>query len=161
MIETIYPMGGQEFNVRSVIKETIREINQNMSLLTEDLIKKVESETKTREEYIAFMKGAAFIFYRIAQREPKVKYDNSSPISSPREAIEHMHKLLPFMAGDEKIEHLKMISWFNELLEFRGEEQIPLPKEYLSDEEISAAINELNSRLHREEHERFEKTKTY
>lgn len=155
MIESIYEMG-KEFSVKQIIQDTIKQNNQSLSLLTDDLIENAEKSTNTREEYIAFMKGAAFIFYNIAQRENKQHYGTPSNISTPEEAIKHCIKLMPFMAGDEKIEHLYVIQWLNELLQFKNKETIKLPHEYFTDEEINAAINEFKDRMHANAHDNFD-----
>lgn len=155
MIEKIYEMG-REFSVKQIIRDTIKQNNQSLSILTDDLIATAEKSTRTRKEYIAFMKGAAFIFYRIAQRENRQHYGTPSSISTPQEAIEHCIKLMPFMAGDEKVEHLYVIQWLNELLQFKGKETIKLPHEYFTDEEISAAINEFKNRRHADAHDNFD-----
>lgn len=155
MIERIYEMG-REFSIKQIIRDTIRQNNQNLSLLTDDLIATAENSTKTREEYIAFMKGAAFIFYKIAQRENQQHYGTPNSISTPEEAIEHCIKLMPFMANDEKIEHLYVIQWLNDLLQFKGKETIKLPDEYFTDKEINAAISEFKNRRHADAHDNFE-----
>lgn len=155
MIEKVYEMG-REFSVKQIIQDTIKQNNQSLSLLTDDLITTAEQSTKTREEYMAFMKGAAFIFYHMAQRESQQHYGIQSSISKPEDAIEHCIKLMPFMAGDEKVEHLYVIQWLNELLQFKGKEAIKLPDEYFTDKEISAAINEFKNRKHADAHDNFE-----
>ena len=142
-----------EVEIKDIIREAIHETNTSMSLLTEDLIHKAESVTSTFEEYNAFMKGAAFIFFCIAKRNVPQQYGTPSSITTVESAIKHIIKLLPFMEESEKEEHLMLIQWLNELLCYRGEQPIKLPKQYLTEDDIAKSIEVLKSRTHRKEDE--------
>ena len=101
-----------------------------MSLICDDLITEAEKTTKTLEEYRAFMKGAAFVFKCVAKRNDPTKYGTPSTISTIQSAIQHCIKLLPFMEEAEKAEHIKLISWLNELLVQKGENKIKIPEQF-------------------------------
>lgn len=153
-METIRLFGDVNMTVDEVCKKTIQEVNTSLSMLTDDLISAAEHDTETKKEFIAYMKGAAFIFYHIAQRKG-AQYGTPSIISTTQQAIEHLIKLLPFMAGDEKVEHLLLMNWLNELRRYKNEEIIKIPDDYYTDEDICNAIDEIKSRLHAEEHDNF------
>ena len=96
-------------DINDVIRDTIKEVNKEMSLMCDTLIAEAEKTTKTLEEYDAFMKGAAFVFRCIAKRNDPTKYGTPSTISTIQLAIQHCIKLLPFMEEMEKVEHIKLI----------------------------------------------------
>ena len=121
-------------DINDVIRDTIKEVNKEMSLMCDTLIAEAEKTTKTLEEYDAFMKGAAFIFRCIAKRNDPTKYGTPSTISTIQLAIQHCIKLLPFMEEMEKVEHIKLIGWLNELLVQKGENEIKIPERYYKDE---------------------------
>lgn len=111
-----------------VIKKSIEEAFTSLSLLADDLISSAEKETKTREEYIAYLKGAAYIFYKVCKRtDEKHGMYSSGEVNSPEEAIEHCIHLFPFMTKDEQREHLKLINWLNDLLEKSEKPKVVLP----------------------------------
>ena len=84
--------------------------------MCDTLIAEAEKTTKTLEEYNAFMKCAAFVFRCVARRNDPTKYGTPGTISTIQSAIQHCIKLLPFMEETEKIEHIKLIGWLNDLL---------------------------------------------
>lgn len=129
-----------ELNLQDVVKNVISQYNTQMSLLTDDLISEAERNSKTLNEYIAFMKGAAFFFRRMARRAEN-QYGTPTSITTIEEAIQHCIKLLPFMDEDEKTEHLMLISWLNELLEYKGKQTVKLPSQYKVDKELIETIN--------------------
>ena len=130
-----------ELNLQDVVKSTVDQYNKQMSLLTDDLISEAEKNSNTVNEYIAFMKGAAFFFRRMAKRSGN-QYGTPTSINTIEGAIKHCIKLLPFMEESEKIEHLMLINWLNELLEFKGKPKIRIPSQYQSDKEIKESIKE-------------------
>ena len=129
-IENIGIYATRDVDINDVIRNTIKEVNESMSLICDDLITEAEKTTKTLEEYNAFMKGAAFVFKCVAKRNDPTKYGTPSTISTIQSAIQHCIKLLPFMEEAEKAEHIKLISWLNELLVQRGESKIKIPKQF-------------------------------
>ncbi len=128
------------------IDRTIKETFKSLSLLADSLIEEAKRKTKTREEYIAFMEGAAFIFYRVCQRDDVNSASKGSPINTIEDAINHCYDLLPFMEESEMMEHLKLVSWFNELLKYQGKEPIRIPNEYLSNERIRRCVDTFSTR---------------
>ena len=74
--------------------------------------------------------GAAFVFKCIAKRNDPTRYGTPSTISTIQSAIQHCIKLLPFMEETEKIEHIKLINWLNELLVQKGENEVKIPKQF-------------------------------
>lgn len=102
--------------VKSVIKETFKEL----SLLTDSLIETAKAKTESREEFIAFMQGAAFLFYNVCER-PKTFNKIEGHIDTVEEAIDHCKDLLPFMSLEAKGDHLKLIEWLEELIKLRKE----------------------------------------
>lgn len=157
MEETVIQWGIQH-KLTDVVRDTIKEVNTELSLTAEKLIERAERDTTNIGEYIAFMKGAAFIFYNIAKRGNEHSGTPSSITSIP-DAITHCIKLLPFMEKDEKAEHLLLISWLNELLTLKGCTPIKLPQEYFSDKDILDGWDEIKAYTHREVHDIFESTK--
>lgn len=117
-------------------QEAVRVAFKSLSLLADNLISEAEKRTNTREEYIAFMKGAAYIFYRVCQRDDIQHASKIGELSTPEDAIKHCWQLFPFMTENEKVEHLRLIKWLNKLIEFEGREPIPTPMEYLNDIEL-------------------------
>lgn len=115
-------------------QEAVRVAFKSLSLLADDLISEAEKKNKTKEEYIAFMKGAAFIFYRVCQRDDVQHAHKTGGLSTPEDAIKHCLSLFPFMTDVEKEEHLRLIKWLNELINYEGRESIPIPKECLINE---------------------------
>ncbi len=128
------------------IDRTIKQAFKSLSLLADSLIEEAKKKTKTREEYIAFMEGAAFIFYRVCQRDDVNSASKGSPINTIEDAINHCYDLLPFMEDSELMEHLKLIKWFNELLVFQGKEPVKMPNEYLDNERIKKCIQVFSTR---------------
>lgn len=129
-IENIGIYATRDVDINDVIRNTIKEVNESMSLICDDLITEAEKTTKTLEEYNAFMKGAAFVFRCVAKRNDPTKYGTPSTISTIQSAIQHCIKLLPFMEEAEKAEHIKLISWLNELLVQKGENKIKIPEQF-------------------------------
>ena len=115
-------------------QEAVRVAFKSLSLLADDLISEAEKKTKTKEEYISFMKGAAFIFYRVCQRDDVQHAHKTGGLSTPEDAIKHCLALFPFMTDIEKEEHLRLIKWLNELIKYEGRESVSIPKEYLNNE---------------------------
>lgn len=125
--------------LEAVIKKTVKETFKELSLLTDDLLVAADKETSNEGEYRAYLKGAAFLFYKVCKREDKPSTGQSSPLKSPEDAIEHIVRLFPFLTEDEKSEHIKLINWLNDLLVKSGKPQVKLPK-YIQDYERSMAI---------------------
>ncbi len=73
-IENIGIYATRDVDINDVIRNTIKEVNESMSLICDDLITEAENTTKTLEEYSAFMKGAAFVFKCVAKRNDPTKY---------------------------------------------------------------------------------------
>ena len=117
-------------NINDIIKDTIKEVNEGMSLMCDNLVTEAERTTNTLEEYNAFMKGAAFVFRCVAKRNNPTRYGTPSTISTIQSAIHHCIKLLPFMEDIEKVEHIKLIGWLNELLVQKGENTIKIPEQF-------------------------------
>lgn len=106
----------------AIIRETIKQTFTYLSLLTDDLISVAESETKTKEEYNAFMKGAAFMFYQVCQRTDKnYKIASERLINTPEDAINHCKDLMPFLTENEKAEHIKLINWLTDYINLKNE----------------------------------------
>lgn len=120
----------KDIDINDIIRDTIKEVNEELSLLCDDLVKEAENTTNTLEEYKAFMKGAAFVFKCIAKRDDPSRYGTPSTISTIQSAIQHCIKLLPFMEEPEKIEHIKLIGWLNELLVQKGENEVKIPEQF-------------------------------
>lgn len=129
-MENIGIYGIKDIDTYSLIQDTIKEVNTSMSLLCDTLVEEAERNTTTLEEYNAFMKGAAFVFRCVAKRNEPNKYGTPSTISTIQSAIKHCIKLMPFMEDSEKAEHIKLINWLNELLEYRNEETIKIPEQF-------------------------------
>lgn len=129
----------------AIASEAVRVAFKSLSILADSLIEEAKKQTKTREEYIAYMKGAAFLFYRVCQRNDLPHATKSTGISSIEDAIHHCWDLYPFMTDLEKGEHFKLISWLNELLEFKGKNKIEPPEEYMNDEDIKKSIQAYNN----------------
>ena len=129
-MENIGIYGIKDIDTHSLIQDTIKEVNTSMSLLCDTLVEEAERNTTTLEEYKAFMKGAAFVFRCIAKRNDPTRYGTPSTISTIQSAIQHCIKLMPFMEDSEKAEHIKLINWLNDLLEYRNEEIIKIPEQF-------------------------------
>lgn len=129
-MENIGIYGIKDIDTHSLIQDTIKEVNTSTSLLCDTLVEEAERNTSTLEEYKAFMKGAAFVFRCVAKRNEPNKYGTPQTISTIQSAITHCIKLLPFMEEIEKQEHLKLISWLNELLISKGEKAVTIPKQF-------------------------------
>ena len=129
-MENIGIYGIKDIDTHSLIQDTIKEVNTSMSLLCDTLVEEAERNTTTLEEYKAFMKGAAFVFRCIAKRNDPTRYGTPSTISTIQSAIQHCIKLMPFMEDSEKAEHIKLINWLNDLLEYRNEERIKIPEQF-------------------------------
>lgn len=127
MIENTYMLPGQKTMMDLTIKETVKETFKSLSLLAGDLLAEAEHETKTRAECIAYLKGAAFIFYKVCQREQDSHHYENTPINSPADAIEYIAKVFPFMTKEEQKEHYKLAKWLNNLLFLQGKQQVELP----------------------------------
>ena len=121
-------------------QEAVRVAFKSLSLLADSLIAEAEKQTKTKEEYIAFMKGAAFLFYRVCQRDDMQHATKKGGLLTPEDAIKHCWSLFPFMTEIEREEHYRLVKWLNKLIEFEGREPIPVPKEYLTDKDISESL---------------------
>lgn len=120
----------KDVNINDIIKDTINEVNEGMSLICDNLVTEAERTTNTLEEYNAFMKGAAFVFRCVAKRNDPTRYGTPNTISTIQSAIHHCIKLLPFMEDVEKVEHIKLIGWLNELLVQKGENTIKIPEQF-------------------------------
>ena len=129
-MENIGIYATKDIDINEIIKNTINEVNEGMSLMCDNLIMEAEKATNNLEEYNAFMKGAAFVFRCVAKRNDPTRYGTPSTISTIQSAIQHCIKLLPFMEETEKIEHIKLINWLNELLVQKGENEIKIPKQF-------------------------------
>lgn len=121
-------------------QEAVRVAFKSLSLIADSLIAEAEKQTKTREEYIAFMKGAAFLFYRVCQRDDEQHARKKGWLLTPEDAIRHCWALYPFMTDIEKEEHYRLVTWLNKLLEYEGKNIVPIPDEYLKDEELRKSI---------------------
>ena len=128
------------------IDRTIKETFKSLSVLADSLIEEAKKKTKTREEYIAFMEGAAYIFYKVCHRDDVKSVSRSGGITTIEDAINHCYDLIPFMEENEVFEHLKLVGWFNELLKFRGEQPIPMPTEYMTNERIKKCYEAFSTR---------------
>lgn len=122
-------------------QEAVRVAFKSLSLLADSLVSEAEKQTKTREEYIAFMKGAAFLFYRVCQRDDVRHAHKQGGLLTPEDAIRHCWSLFPFMTDIEREEHYRLINWLNKLLVYEGKDIIPIPDEYLKDEDIKNSLN--------------------
>lgn len=129
-MENIGIYATKDIDINDVIRDTIKKVNEGMSLMCDTLVAEAEKTTNTLEEYKAFMKGAAFVFRCVAERNDPTRYGTPSTISTIQSAIQHCIKLLPFMNETEKIEHIKLIGWLNELLVQKGEAKIKIPEQF-------------------------------
>ena len=129
-MENIGIYATKDIDINEIIKNTINEVNEGMSLICDNLVTEAERTTNTLEEYKAYMKGAAFIFRCVAKRNDPTRYGTQSTISTIQSAIHHCIKLLPFMEDVEKVEHIKLIGWLNELLVQKGENTIKIPEQF-------------------------------
>lgn len=129
-MENIGIYATKDVNINDIIKDTIKEVNEGMSLICDNLIKEAENNTNTLEEYKAYMKGAAFVFRCVAKRNDPNRYGTPETISTIESAIKHCIKLLPFMDDIEKEEHLKLIGWLNKLLSLEGKETIRVYEQF-------------------------------
>ena len=134
-METVFRFMETPNDRMETAQEAVRVAFKSLSLLADDLISEAEKKTKTKEEYIAYMKGAAFIFYRVCQRDDVQHAHKTGGLSTPEDAIKHCLALFPFMTDVEKEEHLRLIKWLNKLVEYEGREPIAIPKEYITDED--------------------------
>lgn len=130
-----YLLQQQKDLVEIVAKKVIDITFKDLSCLADDLLKAAEDSTETRSEYVAFLKGAAFLFYKICKRDDKEHTGQSKPIETPQDAINHCINLFPFMTKNEQKEHLKLIRWLNELLIYKGDSPVELPQEILKDKD--------------------------
>ena len=55
-------------DLKLITQVVVAETFKALSLLTDELITKAKEVTSTKEEYDAFMRGAAFVFYRVCER---------------------------------------------------------------------------------------------
>ena len=129
-MENIGIYATKDIDINEIIKNTINEVNEGMSLICDNLVTEAERTTNTLEEYKAYMKGAAFVFRCVAARNDPTKYGTPSTISTIQSAIHHCIKLLPFMEDVERAEHIKLIGWLNELLVQKGENTIKIPEQF-------------------------------
>lgn len=129
-MENIGIYATKDVNINDIIRDTIKEVNEGMSLICDNLIKEAENNTNTLEEYKAYMKGAAFVFRCVAKRNDPNRYGTPETISTIESAIKHCIKLLPFMEDIEKEEHLKLIGWLNKLLSLEGKETIRVYEQF-------------------------------
>ena len=120
MENTEFILQQSQKQLQETIRLTIAESFKSLSLLADSLIEQAKHDTKTRDEYIAYLEGAAFLFYRVCDRSDRNIEKVTSGISTPQDAINHCYDLLPFMTDAEKEEHLKLMKWLNELLKRRG-----------------------------------------
>lgn len=128
------------------IDRTIKETFKSLSVLADSLIEEAKKKTKTREEYIAFMEGAAYIFYKVCKRDDVKSASRSGGITTIEDAINHCYDLIPFMEENEVYEHMKLISWLNELLIFQGKQPIPMSTEYMANERIKKCYEAFSTR---------------
>ena len=106
-------------DIKEITSEVVDETFKKLNLLTGELINKAKEETSTKQEYDAFMRGAAFVFYCVFERSrPQWKYDEKN--ITLEDAIQHCEDLLPFLAEREKIEHLRLMGWLKELQKYRS-----------------------------------------
>ena len=129
-MENIGIYATKDVNINDIIKDTIKEVNEGMSLMCDNLIAEAEKTTNTLEEYKAYMKGAAFVFRCVAKRNNPNRYGTPETISTIESAIKHCIKLLPFMEDIEREEHLKLIGWLNKLLFLEGKRQLKIPEQF-------------------------------
>ena len=129
-MENIGIYATKDVNINDIIKDTIKEVNEGMSLICDNLIAEAEKSTNTLEEYKAYMKGAAFVFRCVAKRNNPNRYGTPETISTIESAIKHCIKLLPFMEDIEREEHLKLIGWLNKLLFLEGKRQLKIPEQF-------------------------------
>lgn len=129
-MENIGIYATKDVNINDIIKDTIKEVNEEMSLMCDNLIAEAERTTNTLEEYKAYMKGAAFVFRCVAKRNNPNRYGTPETISTIESAIKHCIKLLPFMEDIEREEHLKLIGWLNKLLFLEGKRQLKIPEQF-------------------------------
>ena len=107
--------------VKEIALLAVEETFKKLNLLTCELIAKAKEETSTKEEYDAFMRGAAFVFYCVCERSrPQWKEEEGN--MTLEDAIQHCEDLLPFLAEREKTEHLRLIGWLKELKKYRKNE---------------------------------------
>lgn len=140
-METSFVLHEVETDRMKTAQEAVRGAFKSLSLLADSLIAEAEKQTKTREEYIAFMKGAAFLFYRVCQRDDTQHASKKGSMLTPEDAVRHCWALFPFMTDIEKEEHYRLVCWLNKLIEFEGREPIPIPPEYLNDKQLSDCLN--------------------
>lgn len=129
-MENIGIYATKDIDINSIIRDTIKEVNTDVSLLCDTLIKEAENNSNTLEEYKAFMKGAAFVFKCVAKRNDPNRYGTPETINTTESAIKHCIKLLPFMEDIEKEEHIKLIGWLNKLLSLEEKETIKIPEQF-------------------------------
>ena len=129
-MENIGIYATKDVNINDIIKDTIKEVNEGMSLMCDNLVAEAEKTTNTLEEYKAYMKGAAFVFRCVAKRNDPNRYGTPETINTIESAIKHCIKLLPFMEDIEKEEHIKLIGWLNKLLSLEGKETIKIPEQF-------------------------------
>lgn len=129
-MENIGIYATKDIDINEIIKNTIKEVNEGMSLICDNLVAEAERSTNTLEEYKAFMKGAAFVFRCVAKRNNPNRYGTPETISTIESAIKHCIKLLPFMEDIEREEHLKLIGWLNKLLFLEGKRQLKIPEQF-------------------------------
>jgi len=107
-----------------IIKKAILLTFKELSLLADSLVETAKKQTSTREEYICFIKGAAFLFYNVCARDDSRNEKIGEGIKTVQDAINHCYDLMPFMRPEEKEDHEKLVNWLNELLQLRGEDKI-------------------------------------
>lgn len=137
-------MDGTEFVVPQLksdrdetIQRTVEATLKRVSCAAGDLVSAAEAGTRTKAEYSAFMRGAAFMFYKVCERGGGRRYAPEAGFtSSPEEAVRHVYSMLPFMTDDERKEHLALAGWLNELIERRGGKRIPLPDDFSDGESL-------------------------
>lgn len=104
--------------VREEVAIAIKETFKELSLLADDLIEHAKKETSSKEEYDAFMRGAAFLFYKVCKSEDK-QFKQTYERNTLDGAIQHCKDLLPFMSVAEQKDHIQLIEWLQELQEYR------------------------------------------
>jgi hypothetical protein len=122
MVESEFIVQQTKSDRDETIKATIEQTFKELALLADSLVESAKAQTKTREEYIAFLKGAAFLFHSVCERDKKGLKKTGKGIETIQDAISHCNDLIPFMHEEDKAEHLQLMNWLNELLERRNAE---------------------------------------
>ena len=105
-------------NLKQITSQVVEETFKKLNLLTGELVENAKSATTTKQEYDAFMRGAAFVFYSVCENN-RPQWKESENDLTLDDAIQHCEDLLPFLTEREKTEHLRLIGWLKELKEYR------------------------------------------